>query len=207
MAQIDVYNLRREKVDQVQLEDSVFGAPVKEHLHYDAVKMQFANRRSGTACAKTRAEVSYSTAKLYRQKGTGNARKGSRRSPTLRGGGAIFGPRPRDYFYRIPRQSRKAALRSALSSRVISNKLIVVDSFALPVVRTKFIADVFRRFELKNALVVDTAGNNHLRLSTRNLQSFKFLAVEGVNVADILRFESIVMTLSAARALEGVLKR
>lgn len=207
MAQVDVYNLRREKVDQVQLDDQVFAAEVKDHLHYDIVKMQMANRRSGTACTKTRANVAFSTAKLYRQKGTGNARIGSRKSPTLRGGGTIFGPLPRDFSYRIPRQARKAALRSAISARTIDERLLLLDSFSLPEVKTKAVAEVMKKFGLTTALVIDVQGNDRLRLSARNLHHVKYVAAGGINVADVLRFDFLVMTVAAARAIEGALKK
>ena len=207
MPRIDIFNIKKKKVADLELDDSVFGAPVREHLYYEIVKMQQANRRAGTACTKDRGEVAYSTRKLFRQKGTGRARRGSRRSPVLRGGGVAFGPKPRDYSYRAPRSMRKAALRSALSGRVGEGRMIVIDDFTLSEIKTKNVAQIMAKFDLKDGLIVDGTDNSSLRLSVRNLPNFKFLAPEGVNVYDVLRFTNLVLTQSAVQSLEGALKK
>jgi large subunit ribosomal protein L4 len=207
MAKISVYNLKNEKVRDIELDDSVFGVPVREHLYYEVVKMRQANKRSGNAHTKTRGEVAFSTAKLFRQKGTGNARRGSKRAPILKGGGTTFGPRKRSYAYRVPRSMRLAALKSALSGRLQEKRFFVVDNFELSEIKTKGVLEVFKRFEVDNALVIDGAGNENLKKSTRNLPSFKFLATEGINVYDILHYDNFVVTEESVRAIEGALKR
>jgi large subunit ribosomal protein L4 len=207
MAQLDVYNLSREKVGTIDLDDTVFGVEVREHLYYEVVRMQQATKRQGSACTKTRAEVAYSTAKLFKQKGTGRARRGSRKAATLRGGGTVFGPRPRDYSYRVPRSMRKAALRSALSGRMMESKVVVVEDFELAEIKTKGLLAVLNRFELNNALIVDDRANENLKKSAKNLKKFKFLATEGLNVYDLLKFDVLVVTKSSVAQIEGALKK
>jgi large subunit ribosomal protein L4 len=207
MAQLDIYNLSREKVGTIDLDDTVFGVEVREHLYYEVVRMQQATKRQGSACTKTRAEVAYSTAKLFKQKGTGRARRGSRKAATLRGGGTVFGPRPRDYSYRVPRSMRKAALRSALSGRMMESKVVVVEDFELAEIKTKGLLAVLNRFELNNALIVDDRANENLKKSAKNLKKFKFLATEGLNVYDLLKFDVLVVTKSSVAQIEGALKK
>ena len=207
MAQLDVYNLSREKVGTINVDDSVFGVEVREHLYYEVVRMQQASKRQGSACTKTRAEVAYSTAKLFKQKGTGRARRGSRKAATLRGGGTVFGPRPRDYSYRVPRSMRKAALRSALSGRMQESRVVVVEDFELAEIKTKGLLAVLNRFELSNALIVDDRSNENLKKSAKNLKKFKFLATEGLNVYDLLKFDVLVVTKSSVAQIEGALKK
>ncbi|GMV39255.1 MAG: 50S ribosomal protein L4 [Myxococcales bacterium] len=206
MPQIDVYNLARQKVGEMVLDDAVFAAPVKEHLYWEVVRMQLANRRSGTANTKTRSEVKFSTRKLFKQKGTGRARRGSRRAPTLKGGGTILGPKPRDFSYTVPKKVRKAALRSALTGRLVERRLVVVDRFELPEIKTKALVKVLSGFDLTKTLVVDGGTNRNLKLSARNLRDVKFLAPEGLNVYDVLRFDAIVLSQDSIRAIEGALK-
>ena len=206
MPQIDVYNLSHQKVGEMVLDDAVFAAPVKEHLYYEVVRMQLANRRAGTACTKTRAEVKFSTRKLFKQKGTGRARRGSRRSPTLKGGGVALGPKPRDFSYTIPKKVKKAALRSALTGRLQENRLTVVDNWDLPEIKTKALTKVLSSFDLGKTLVVDGAQNRNLKLSARNLRDVKYLANEGLNVYDVLRFDNIVLSQASVRAIEGALR-
>jgi len=207
MAQLDVYNLSKEKVGTIDLDDQVFGVEVREHLYYEIVRMQQATKRQGSACTKTRAEVAYSTAKLFKQKGTGRARRGSRKAATLRGGGTVFGPRPRDYSYRVPRTMRKAALRSALSGRLQEAQIFVVEDFQLEEIKTKGLLAVLNRFELNNALLVDDSSNVNLKKSARNLKKFKFIATEGLNVYDLLKFDALVVTRSSVEKIEGALKK
>jgi large subunit ribosomal protein L4 len=207
VATIDVYNLKREKVGQLALDDTVFGVEVREHLYYEVAKAAQARSRAGTASTKTRGEIAYSTAKMFKQKGTGNARRGSRRAPGLRGGGIVFGPRPRDYGYRVPRKMRRAALCSALSGRIAEQRFIVVEDFELTEAKTKGLIEILKRFEVENALIVDASENKTLKLSARNLQKFKYLATSGVNVMDVLRYDNIIMTKSSVEEIEGALKR
>ncbi len=190
---VDVYNTKKEKVAQVELDGRVFGAEVKPHLLHDVVRMQLAGRRSGTASVKNRAMVSGSGKKPWRQKGTGRARIGSLRSPVWRGGGVIFGPFPRDYSLHLNKKVKKAALRSALSSKVREDKLMVIDSFDLAETKTKALAAMLRRLEIDNAFIIDEA-NRPLELSARNLPRIKVLKPEGLNVHDILKYDTLIIT-------------
>ncbi len=204
MATVDVYNLKREKVGTLDLADEVFAAEVKEHLFYEVVKAQLASARQGTAAAKNRSAVSGSTKKLYKQKGTGRARHGSIRAPVFVGGGQAHPPRPRDWSYRPPRQVRLGALRSALSKFAKEGRLLVVDRFELPQIKTKGVLDALSTLKTdRKTLVVDVAANENLRLSIRNCQDHQFLPPEGVNVYDLLRHDTLVLSKDAAKALEG----
>lgn len=204
MAKIPVYNLRRESVGELDLSDDVFGREVNEGLLYDVVKAQLASRRSGTAKTKNRAEVSGTTKKIYKQKGTGSARHGDRNAPNFVGGGQSHGPVPRDYSYRPTRKMRIGALKSALSMKLKEGRLTVVDSFELEEIKTKVLAGVLDTLKIgKSSLVVDAKANEKLQLSIRNLDSHQYLPPEGVNVYDLLRHEHLVLTKNAALALEA----
>lgn len=204
MPKVNVYNLKREKVGVIDLSDEVFGAEIKEQLFYEVVKAQLASRRAGTASAKERCAVSGSTKKIYRQKGTGRARHGSVRAPNFVGGGRAHPPRPRDWAYRPPRKVRIGALKSALSLICKEGRLLVVDSFELPEIRTKAVVETFGALQVTSkALVVDSRDNEKLRLSVRNLAHAQFLPPEGVNVYDLLRHDHLVVSQSAAKALEA----
>jgi len=205
MATVDVFNMEREKVGELELSDEVFGAGVSEHLFWEVVKWQQAGRRSGTACTKTRAEIRGSTRKLFRQKGTGRARRGSVKSPLLRGGGTAFGPRPRDFSYTLPKKVRKKGLRAALSRRSAESGLIVVDKLELPEIKTRRVVEFLRTFELDSALIVDH-DNRSFYLSGRNIPGVKVLHVQGLNVFDILKYDKLVLTRQAVAAIEGRLK-
>jgi large subunit ribosomal protein L4 len=203
MATVDVYNMKREKVGSLDLADEVFGAEVKEHLFYEIVKAQLASRRQGTASAKNRAAVSGSTKKLYKQKGTGRARHGSIRAPVYVGGGQAHPPRPRDWSYRPPRQMRIGALRSALSKYLKEGRLVVVDKFDLPEIKTKGLVKALETLKAQDkTLVVDSPSNEKLVLSIRNCASHQFLPPEGVNLYDLLRHQTLVLSQDAAKALE-----
>lgn len=203
MATVDVYNLKREKVGTVDLADEVFAAEVKEHLFYEVVKAQLASARQGTAAAKNRSAVSGSSKKLYKQKGTGRARHGSIRAPVFVGGGQAHPPRPRDWSYRPPRQVRLGALRSALSKFNKEGRLVVVDRFEMNEIKTKNVLAALSTLKTqKKTLVVDVAANENLRLSIRNCQEHQFLPPEGVNVYDLLRHDTLVLSKDAAKALE-----
>jgi len=203
MATVDVYNLKREKVGTLDLADEVFAAEVKEQLFYEVVKAQLASKRQGTAAAKNRSAVSGSTKKLYKQKGTGRARHGSIRAPVFVGGGQAHPPRPRDWAYRPPRKVRASALRSALSKFHKEGRLVVVDRFELGEVKTKGLVQALAALKTqRHTLVVDTASNEKLRLSIRNCKDHQFLPPEGVNVYDLLRHDTLVLSKDAAKALE-----
>lgn len=204
MPKVDVFNLKREKVGEIDLSDEVFGAEVKEQLFYEVVKAQLASKRAGTAAAKERAAVSGTSKKMYKQKGTGRARHGSARAPIFVGGGVAHPPQPRDWSYRPPRQVRIGALKSALSLFLKEGRLIVVDSIELAEIKTKAMVGVLNALQAdKKALVVDHNGNDKLKLSIRNLENHLFLPPEGVNVYDLLRHDHLVVSKEAAKALEA----
>ncbi|MBM4372269.1 MAG: 50S ribosomal protein L4 [Deltaproteobacteria bacterium] len=205
MPKVDVLNVSGRKVAEMELSDDIFGGPVKEHLFQEVVRWQLACRRRGTVSSLGRGQVTGSRRKLFRQKGTGRARRGNQQSPLLKGGGIAFGPRPRDFAFTLPRKVRKAALRSALSRRLEEARLMVLDAFELEEVRTRRAADILRGLSLSDVLIVDEA-NRNLSLSTRNLRKVTFLPVEGLNVMDILRHEHLVITRRAVTAVEGRLK-
>lgn len=202
MAKITIYNLRRESVGELDLSDEVFGREVNEGLLYEIVKAQLASKRSGSAKVKNRAEVSGSTKKIYRQKGTGAGRHGDRNAPSFVGGGQAGGPQPRSYAYRPNRKMRIGALASALSMKLKEGRLVVVDSFDLADVKTKALAGVLATLKVgKTSLIVDAKENQNLSLSARNLDKHQYLPPEGVNVYDLLRHDTLVLTKSAAQAL------
>ncbi len=193
----DVVNTENTKVADIELDDSVFGAEVRHHLFWEVVKMQLANRRRGTHSTKTVSEVRGSGKKPYKQKGTGRARHGSNRAMNMRGGGIVFGPKPRDYSYKLPRKMVRAALRSALSLRAGEEKLHIVKDWAPKAPSTKDAVAVLSNFEAEKALVVGTADERFLGLSIRNLPRAKFLPAEALNVYDILKYDHLFITEGA----------
>ena len=204
MATIDVFNMKREKVGSLDLADEVFAGEVKEQLFYEVVKAQLASRRQGTASAKERSAVSGSTKKVYKQKGTGQARHGSKRAPVYVGGGQAHPPRPRDWSYRPPRQVRIGALRSALSKFAKEGNLIVVDKLELKEIKTKGLLSALSTLKTKKkVMVVDSADNENIKLSMRNCRDHQFLPPEGVNVFDLLRHDTLVVSKDAAKKLEA----
>lgn len=207
MAKVNVYNLKRESVGELELDDSIFGAEVNEGLIYDVLKAQLASKRGGNAKAKGRSEVAATSQKMYRQKGTGNARHGSRGAMLMVGGGKAHGPLPRDYGYRPPRKMRQGAMRSALSLKLKEGKLTVVDSFELPEIKTKALAGVLSALQVDGALIVDAKDNDKLRLSARNMGDNQFLPPEGVNLYDVLRHPNLILTKDAALALQTRLQK
>lgn len=203
MATVDVFNMNREKVGTIELSDEVFATEVKEHLFYEVVKAQLASRRQGTAMAKNRSAVSGSTKKIYKQKGTGRARHGSLRAPIFVGGGKAHPPVPRDWSYRPPRQVRIGALKSALSKFNKEGRLVVVEKLELEAIKTKALMSALDTLKVdRKALLVDAASNDKLRLSIRNCKEHQFLPPEGVNVYDLLRHDTLVLSTEAAKALE-----
>ena len=201
MPNIDVYNANAEKVSELELDDAVFGARVKEHLLYAVVRYQLAKRRAGTHKAKGRAEVAGGGHKPFRQKGTGRARSGTSRAPHKRGGGVVFGPIPRSHAFKINKKVRRVALKSALSRRVEENKLLVIDELSFAEIKTRQVVDFMKRFELSDALVVLADKDEVVQKSARNIPRVDVLLSEGVNVYDILRKNHLVMTQGAVEAL------
>ena len=203
MATFDVFNMQREKVGSIDLADEVFGVEVREHLFYEVVKAQLASKRQGTQAAKNRSAVSGSSKKLYKQKGTGRARHGSIRAPVFVGGGQAHPPRPRDWAYEPPRRVRALALTSALTKFGKEGRLLVVDRFDLSEIKTKKLMEVLEKLAVREkTLVVDSHDNEKLRLSIRNCKEHQFLPPEGVNVYDLLRHDTLILSKEAAKALE-----
>jgi large subunit ribosomal protein L4 len=204
MPKLTVFNLKREKVGEIDLADDVFAAEVKEHLFHEVVQAQLASHRSGTHAAKERAATRGSSAKIYKQKGTGGARHGDIRAPIFVGGGRAHPPQPKDWGYRPPRRVRVGALRCALSLLVKEGRFTVVDSIELGEVKTKKLAGVLTALQApRKTLVVDDKGNENLKLSIRNMEDSRFLPPEGVNVYDLLRHDHLVVSMQAAKALEA----
>ena len=200
--QIDIVNISGKKVGQADLADAVFGAKVKDYLLWEMVNAQRAARRAGTHKTKKRDEVRGGGKKPYKQKGTGNARQGSTRSPQFVGGGTVWGPQPRDYSYTVPKKVKRAALASALSLRVKEKKLVVIDKLAFEKPKTKTMAGILKTLGLERALVVDGKDNANLFKSVRNLARAKVLAPEGLNVYDILDHPGLVIAAGAIKQIE-----
>ncbi|MBK8261822.1 MAG: 50S ribosomal protein L4 [Nannocystis sp.] len=203
MAKLNVIDLEGKSVGELEVADEVFAAEVKEHLLWEMVRYQRAARRAGSACVKERNEVHRTGAKLFKQKGTGNARHGSRRANIFRGGGSVHGPKPRSYAFHVNKKVRAGALRSALSLRAKAGDLLVVRDLTLPVVKTKALARFLSDVAAPKALLVDAGENRTLQLSARNLATSSFLDVRGVNVYDILRFPKLVISESSLRQVES----
>jgi large subunit ribosomal protein L4 len=204
MATLDVFNMKREKVGSIDLADEVFGAEVREHLFYEVVKAQLASKRQGTQSAKNRSAVSGSTKKLFKQKGTGRARHGSIRAPLFVGGGRAHPPRPRDWSYEPPRRVRALALTAALSKFNKEGRLLVVDTFDLGEIKTKTLLATLGVLKAHNkTLVVDSVDNEKLKLSIRNCVEHQFLPPEGLNVYDLLRHDTLILSKNAAKAVEA----
>jgi large subunit ribosomal protein L4 len=204
MAKVDVFNLKRQKVGDIDLSDEVFGAEVKEQLLHEVVVAQLASRRQGTRAAKERSAVAGSSTKIFKQKGTGRARHGSIRAPIFVGGGRAHPPKPQDWSYRPPRRVRTSALKSALSLLVKEGRLTVVENMDLGEIKTKKLAGVLETLNAPtSALVVDDKSNENLRLSIRNMEHSQFLPPEGVNVYDLLRYQHLIVSKTAAKALEA----
>lgn len=205
MPVVDVFDLEKRKVGEASLPDAVFAADVKPHLLHEVVRMQLANRRAGTHSTLGRSEVRGGGKKPWRQKGTGRARHGSIRSPLWRGGGIVFGPRPRDYSYSVPKKVRKAALRSALTVKAQDGAITVLEHFDLPEVKTKRFVKVMQTFGLDNALIVVDGDNEVLRKSARNVPSIKVLRSEGLNVYDVLKHKALVLTRATIEQIGAAL--
>ena len=204
MANVSVYNIEGKEVGTIDLNDAVFGVEVNEHLVHMAVVSQLANKRQGTQKAKTRSEVSGGGRKPWRQKGTGHARQGSTRAPQWTGGGVVFAPTPRDYSFKLNKKERRAALKSALTSRVEEKKFIVVDEISFDEIKTKKFEDVLNNLSVSKALVVLEDGNKNAELSARNIADVKTAKTNTINVYDILKYNTVIATKAAVQAIEEV---
>ena len=204
MANVSVYNMEGKEVGTIELNDAVFGVEVNEHLVHMAVVLQLANKRQGTQKAKTRSEVSGGGRKPWRQKGTGHARQGSTRSPQWTGGGMVFAPTPRDYTITLNKKEKRAALKSALTSRVNENKFVVVDELKFDEVKTKNFKAVMNNLKVSKALVVLADNDQNTVLSARNIPEVKTSLVNTINVFDILKYNTVVATKAAVASIEEV---
>jgi large subunit ribosomal protein L4 len=206
MPVLDVQNVNGKKISQIELADDVFSVPGKSSILHEVVTMQLSNRRSGTAAVKHRSDVRGSGRKLFRQKGTGRARRGDIKAPLLRGGGVVFGPDGRNYKYQVPKKVKKLALKMALSSKLNANELMVLDQFQLEEIKTKEFVNVLEALNLNSALIVTDEKNENLELSSRNVQDIKVLRFEGLNVYDILKYRTLVLLEPAVKNIEGRLQ-
>ena len=204
MANISVFNIEGKEVGSIELNDAVFGVNVNEHLVHMAVVAQLANKRQGTQKAKTRSEVSGGGRKPWKQKGTGHARQGSTRSPQWKGGGVVFAPTPRDYTINLNKKEKRIALKSALTSRVLENKFIVVDDFAMSEIKTKKMQQTLNNLNVKKALVVCAENEKNTVLSVRNIYGVKAASPKTINVYDILKYNTVVVSKDAVKTIEEV---
>lgn len=204
--QYDIYDLNRNIVGKLELDPGIFESQIKEHLFYYVVNWQMAGRRSGTASTKTRGEVSGGGKKPWKQKHLGRARQGSIRAPQWRKGAVIFGPRPKDWSYNIPKKVRREALKSALSLKHRDGNIVILKDFGLPQIKTRLVVDFVKRFQLEKALIIINGDNDNLKKSARNLKSVKVLKSDGLNVYDLLRFNTVVLTEDSVLKVQEVFK-
>lgn len=203
MATVDIINIKGDKVSEAELSEDIFNVPVQAPILHQVVNAQLAGKRSGTASVKNRSDIVGSQKKLYRQKGTGRARKGNIKSPLLRGGGVVFGPHLRSYAQKVPKKVRKLALKMALSSKLQDRQLMVLDSFEMAEIKTKDFMSAVQSLEAGNALIVTVDANRNLELSSRNVPGVKVLRCEGLNVYDILKYDKLVILQDAIKGIEG----
>ena len=204
MPKLNVLNIQGQNVGEIELSDAVFGVEVNEHLLHMAVVNQLANKRQGTQKAKTRSEVSGGGRKPWRQKGTGHARQGSTRSPQWTGGGVVFAPTPRDYSFKLNKKEKRAALKSALTTRVLENKFIVLDEMNFGEIKTKNFQNMLNNLEVSKALVVLEDGNTNAALSARNIANVKTAWTNTINVYDILKYNTVIVTKAVVATIEEV---
>ena len=204
MANVAVLNMAGKEVDTIELNDAVFGVEINEHLVHMAVLQQLANNRQGTQKAKTRSEVSGGGKKPYRQKGTGHARQGSTRAPHYTGGGVVFAPVPRDYSFKLNKKEKRAALKSALTSRVAENKFIVLDELKLDEIKTKKFVEVMNNLKVEKALVVLNDMDTNVIASAANVPTVKTTQTNELNVFDVLKYDTVVVTKAAVATIEEV---
>ena len=204
MANVSVYNMEGNEVGKMELNDAIFGVEINEHLVHMAVVQQLANKRQGTQKAKTRSEVSGGGRKPWRQKGTGHARQGSIRAPQWTGGGVVFAPTPRDYSFKLNKKEKRAALKSALTSRVQEDKFIVLENLELNEIKTKKFAEILGNLNVEKALVVLNDNNKNVVLSARNIPNVKTALTNTINVYDILKYNTVIVTKDAVATIEEV---
>ena len=205
MPKVNVYNMLGEQVEEIELSEEVFGVEINEHVVWEVVKNQLANKRQGTQSAKTRAEVRGGGRKPWRQKGTGRARQGSIRSPQWKGGGVVFAPKPRDYSYHVPKKVRRLALKSVLTSKVQNNEIIVVDEIKFDAPKTKDMANLLNKLNAdKKALIVMDTKNENIIRSANNIPNVATALVNTINVYDILKYNSFIITKAAVKKVEEV---
>ncbi len=202
MATVDVLNTRGEKVSQAELPDDIFAVPVKKSVLHDVVKMQLAGRRAGSAAVKHRSDVRGSGRKLFRQKGTGRARRGDIKSPLLRGGGSVFGPDPKSYAFKPPKKVRRLALKMALSAKLSEDKLTILDGFEMAHIKTRDFVKTMATLDGGKALIVMNGENENLKLSARNVPDVKILKIEGLNVFDVLKYDRLILLAPAIADIE-----
>jgi large subunit ribosomal protein L4 len=203
MPTVDIYNIQKEKVGELDLKEDIFGVAVRGDVLHEVVTWQRACRRSGCACTKTRGEVRGGGRKPWRQKGTGRARAGSNRSPVWKGGGTTFGPRPRSYAYTLPKKVRRLALKMALSSKLESGQLVVLEGYPFEAPKTKDFVAVLKTFDLNKALFIAPEENRALELSARNVPGVQVMLPVGLNVYDILKYDHLVLFTPALAAIEA----
>jgi large subunit ribosomal protein L4 len=204
MANVSVYNMEGKEVGTIELSDAVFGAEIKENLVHQAVVQQLANNRQGTQKAKTRSEVSGGGRKPWRQKGTGHARQGSTRAPQWTGGGVVFAPVPRDYSFKMNKKEKRAALQSALTSKVQDNKLVVLDELKFGEIKTKNMKNVLDALKVDNALIVINPDSENVQVSARNIEGVATASPSTINVYDILKYNTVIVTRSSVATIEEV---
>ena len=204
MANVAVYNMEGKEVDKIELNDSIFVVEINEHLVHMAVLQQLANKRQGTQKAKTRSEVRGGGRKPWRQKGTGHARQGSTRSPQWTGGGVVFAPTPRDYSFKLNKKEKRAALKSALTSRVVENKFVVVDELKLDEIKTKKFVEVLKNLNVEKALVILNDMDEKVIASAANIPTVKTTQTNELNVFDVLKYDTVVVTKAAVATIEEV---
>ncbi len=202
MSTVSIVNTQNERVGEIELNDSIFNLEVKEYLLHDVVRMQRAARRAGTACTKTRVEVRGGGAKPWRQKGTGRARAGSRRSPLWRGGGVIFGPKPRDYSFKLNRKVKKQAIAMAMSARLQEGNLVILDDFVMDAIKTKEFIKVMKVLDVDSGLIIVNSTTENLHKSARNVNGYKVLPTDGLNVYDILLHKKLILVQPVIENLE-----
>jgi large subunit ribosomal protein L4 len=203
MAVVDVINTAGEKVSEIELSDDIFSVPIKKDVLHEVVKMQLANRRTARATVKHRSDVTGSTRKLFRQKGTGRARRGDVKSPLLKGGGVVFGPDGRKYAYKVPKKVRRLALKMALSSKFQEKTIRVLNDFELDEIKTQKFINIMNALDLNKTLIISDKENRNLELSSRNVPEVKVMRTEGLNVYDILKYDYLVLMQGSLDAIEG----
>ncbi|WDP89675.1 MAG: 50S ribosomal protein L4 [Desulfobacter sp.] len=203
MAAVDVLNSAGNKVSETELPDEIFSVPVKTSILHDVVRSQLVAKREGTAASKTRGMVAGSTKKLFRQKGTGNARAGSIKSPLRKGGGVIFGPSQRSYDIKVPKKVRRLALKMALSTKLNDEKLFVIDALELEAIKTKALAEILKTLNLEDLLIVSDSDDEKLLLSSRNIPDVKVIKTAGLNVYDILKFKNLLLVETSIENIKG----